>query len=64
MVYFTDVAAGGSDDWAYASAGIPYSYCPELPGRGFGFVPPPYEIAPTGEETLMGFIAMAREIRI
>ena len=48
------IASGKSKDWAFGVAGIPYSYGMELrPGRfaSNGFVLPPDQIIPTGEET-------------
>ena len=48
------IVSGGSKDWAFGVAGIPYSYGMELrPGSFYphGFVLPPDQIIPTGEET-------------
>jgi len=46
------IASGGSMDWALGEAGIPYSYGMELRDTGsYGFVLPPEQIIPTGEET-------------
>ena len=48
------IASGDSGDWALGEAGIPYSIGMELrPGRfgPHGFVLPPDQIIPTGEET-------------
>ncbi|GLV45589.1 uncharacterized protein CBL_02609 [Carabus blaptoides fortunei] len=47
-------AAGGSDDYMMAVAGIPLSYTVELPGRGGGFSPPASEIKGVVEETFEG----------
>ena len=44
-------AAGGSDDWAMAKAGISLSYTYELPGGNSGFMLPPSEIKAVGTET-------------
>ncbi|XP_076235108.1 carboxypeptidase B [Calliopsis andreniformis] len=44
-------AAGGSDDWAMAKAGINLSYTYELPGGNSGFLLPPSEIKAVGTET-------------
>ena len=45
------IASGGSMDWALGELGIPYSYGMELRDTGLnGFVLPPEEIIPTGEE--------------
>ena len=47
-------AAGGSDDWTY-SQGIVWSYTVELRDTGkYGFLLPPAEIIPTGEEIWAG----------
>ena len=46
------IASGGSMDWALGEAGIPYSYGMELRDTGsYGFILPPGQIIPTGEET-------------
>ncbi len=46
------VASGGSLDWAKGTAGIPYSYGMELRDTGaYGFLLPPDQIIPTGEES-------------
>ncbi|XP_076054215.1 carboxypeptidase B-like [Oratosquilla oratoria] len=45
-------AAGGSDDWAKAVAGVKYAYTVELRDTGeYGFLLPPSQIIPTCEET-------------
>jgi hypothetical protein len=56
-------AAGGSDDWTY-SEGVVSSYTVELRDTGrYGFLLPPEEIIPTGEEiwaavkTFAGYIS-------
>ena len=52
------MAAGGSSDWAYDSAGIQYAYALELRDTGnYGFLLPPEQIIPTGEETFAGIVA-------
>lgn len=52
-------AAGGSDDYAHGSAKIPYSFTIELPDTGrSGFLLPPNEIIPVGQETAIGLRAM------
>jgi len=44
-------ASGIAPDWTYANMSIVYSYTPELRDTGtLGFVLPPSEIQPTGEE--------------
>jgi murein tripeptide amidase MpaA len=56
-------AAGGSDDWAKAKANVKYSYTVELRDTGsYGFVLPPEQIIPTGEETWEAFKAMAMDL--
>ncbi|KAL1920554.1 uncharacterized protein VTP21DRAFT_931 [Calcarisporiella thermophila] len=56
-------ASGSAVDWAYEVADIPYSYSIELRDTGhYGFLAPPEEIVPTGEETLAGIEAMLEEI--
>jgi len=57
------VASGGSIDWALGEAGIPYSYGIELRDTGmYGFLLPPAQIIPTGEETWAFHLTVAREI--
>lgn len=52
-------AAGGSDDYAYGQANIKLSYTIELPDNGrYGFLLPPSEIVPVGQETVLGISAM------
>ncbi|XP_063874982.1 carboxypeptidase B-like [Scylla paramamosain] len=52
------MAAGGSSDWAYDSAGIQYAFALELRDTGnYGFLLPPDQILPTGEETFAGIVA-------
>jgi len=56
-------AAGGSDDWAKSKAGIKYVYTLELrptdKTSSNGFLLPPNQIIPTGEETLAGLKVVA-----
>jgi len=57
------VASGGSLDWALGEAGIPYSYGMELRDTGtYGFLLPPEQIIPTGEETWAFHMTAAREV--
>lgn len=57
------VASGGSLDWTLGEAGIPYSYGMELRDTGaYGFLLPPEQIIPTGEETWAFHMAIARQI--
>ncbi|ELU14422.1 hypothetical protein CAPTEDRAFT_21335 [Capitella teleta] len=54
------VASGGSFDWAKGHAGVKYTYAPELrpasAGAG-GFVIPPENIDPSGNEIFAGVVA-------
>ncbi len=64
-VYSTLYAASGASvDWAYGRAGIKYAYTLELrPGKeSFGFLCPPEQIKPTGEEVFAFHASMARDI--
>jgi len=46
------VTSGGSNDYTYGALGVVYSYTVELRDTGrYGFVLPPSEIIPTGEES-------------
>lgn len=56
-------AAGGSDDWALGTAGIPYSITVELPKGGSGFDPPASQIKPMVEESWIMLKAMAEFLR-
>lgn len=57
------IASGGSLDWALGEAGIPYSYGMELRDTGnYGFLLPPNQIIPTGEETWAYHLTAARAI--
>ncbi|KAJ3041659.1 carbamoyl-phosphate synthase (glutamine-hydrolyzing) cpa2 [Rhizophlyctis rosea] len=56
-------ASGSSVDWAYAEANVTYPYGVELRDTGrHGFLLPPEQIIPSGEETLAGLIALAQYI--
>ncbi|CAG0914515.1 unnamed protein product [Notodromas monacha] len=56
-------ASGSSDDWAFAVANIPFVYTVELRDTGeHGFLLPPDQIKPTGEEIFSGILAAAEEI--
>jgi len=58
-----DAASGSSYDWAKGVAGIKYSYTLELRDRGqYGFLLPPSQIIPTGEETWAGLLAAVEAI--
>merc|ERR1712025_668005 len=56
-------ASGGTLDWTLGEAGIPYSYGMELRDTGnYGFILPPEQIIPTGEEVWAFHMTVAREI--
>jgi murein tripeptide amidase MpaA len=56
-------ASGSSVDWTYSKANVTYSMAVELRDKGqYGFLLPPSEIIPSGEETLAAFLAMANTI--
>ena len=55
-------AAGGSDDWAKAGAGIKYSYTFELRDTGrYGFLVPPQQIEGTCQEIVAAVTTMIKE---
>lgn len=59
------VASGIAPDWSYGDVGIKYSYTIELRPKGSlggGFVLPPDEIEPTGEEMYAFHRSAARDI--
>ncbi len=59
----TDIASGGSADWALGDAGVPYSYSVELRDTGpYGFLLPRDQILPTSEEIWAFHTAVARYI--
>jgi len=56
-------ASGGTLDWTLGEAGIPYSYAMELRDTGnYGFILPPDQIIPTGEEVWAFHLTVARQI--
>lgn len=56
-------ASGGSDDYAYGQADIKIAYTIELPDSGrYGFLLPPSEILPVGQETVLGISAMIESL--
>lgn len=63
------VASGGSEDWAYGTAGIPYSYCLELrPSQygtdsNYGFALPENRAPLAGRETWAGVKAFLNSIK-
>jgi len=57
------VASGGSLDWTLGELGIPYSYGMELRDTGaYGFLLPPEQIIPTGEEAWAFHMCAARNV--
>lgn len=59
---FTDLAPGGSDDWAY-DEGIQYSFTFELRDKGrYGFALPESQIKATCEETTIAVKYIAERI--
>ncbi|XP_011160936.1 zinc carboxypeptidase [Solenopsis invicta] len=58
------VASGGSMDWVKGTYGTPITYTYELRDTGrHGFLLPPNQIIPTGEETLDSLVAMFKEAK-
>ena len=58
-----DSYGGGSADWAKAVAGIKYAFLIELRDSGkHGFLLPPDQITPTGEETWAGLRTIGKEL--
>jgi len=57
-------ASGSSADYAYGVCGIVYSYGVELRDTGaFGFLLPPEEIVPSGQEIYAAIVAMGNYIK-
>ncbi len=64
LVSVSDTSSGTSRDWAAGAARIPFVYTAELRDTGaYGFVLPPAQIRPVGEETWAGAAALARFIQ-
>jgi len=56
-------ASGGTIDWVYGDAGIPYAFAMELRDTGtYGFLLPPDQIIPTGEEVMAFHVSIAQQI--
>lgn len=56
-------ASGSSADYTYGVCGVKYSYGVELRDTGkYGFLLPPNQIIPSGEETYAAIIAMGQYI--
>ena len=61
---FTDPSSGTSRDWAAGVTEIPYVYTVELRDTGdSGWILPPGEITPTGEEIWAGLKALVTKIQ-
>lgn len=57
-------AAGGSDDWAKGEGNVKYAYTVELRDTGaYGFLLPPEQILPSGEETFEGVKVVANFVK-
>ena len=62
LLIFSDASSGTSRDWAYGVPKIEYVYTVELRDEGmYGFILPPEQIIPSGEEYWEGFKAMVKE---
>ena len=60
-----DPASGGSEDWTYGVLGVKYSFSVELRDTGrYGFLLPPDQIIPTGEETFEGLKALVGAMEV
>jgi len=56
-------ASGGTIDWVYGEAQIPYAFAMELRDTGrHGFILPPEEIIPTGEEVMQFHVSIAEQM--
>ncbi|XP_068759283.1 carboxypeptidase B-like [Montipora capricornis] len=63
--YLLYAASGGSEDWTYGSLGVKYSFSVELRDTGrYGFLLPPEQIIPTGEETFEGLKALVDAMKV
>jgi len=57
------VASGSSVDWAYGILRVVYSATPELRDLGkYGFLLPPDQIIPSGEETFAALLVYAKTL--
>jgi len=57
------IASGGAHDWFYDESSIPYSYTLELRDTGqYGFLLPPNQIVPTGEENWNAFVWLIEHV--
>ncbi|RUS14000.1 hypothetical protein BC937DRAFT_94488 [Endogone sp. FLAS-F59071] len=56
-------ASGSGVDWVYARSGVKYSFAVELRDKGeYGFVLPPEQIIPSGEEVLEAVLTLVEYI--
>ena len=58
--HYIDGASGSTMDYAKGTAGVKYTYTPEL--RGDNFVISPIEVQPSFEEVWNGVVAMVASI--
>lgn len=64
QITFLDIATGSSVDYVKGTYGKPIVYTYELRDQGrYGFLLPPEQIIPTGEETLDSLVAMFKEAK-
>ena len=57
-------ASGSSVDWTYAVGNVTYSMAVELRDKGnHGFLLPPDEIIPSGQETLAALLSFSQKIK-
>lgn len=62
MNFYVDVATGSSMDWVKSTFGTRITYTYELRDTGrYGFLLPPEQIIPTGQETLDSLITIFEE---
>ena len=62
-IFLTDKASGVSCDWVHDEIGVTFSYILELRDQGrYGFLLPPEQILPTGEETYAGIVGLVKAI--
>lgn len=60
--FVVDVASGGSMDWVKGNFKTRLTYTYELRDTGrYGFMLPPEQIIPTGEETLDSLVTILQE---
>ena len=58
FIFYSDQSSGTSRDWARGVANIKYSFTIELRDQGqYGWLLPPEQIIPTGEEIWQGIKA-------